>query len=187
VYSRPPPSASSLLETLSGAYGLPAKIYQDPYYSNPAGQNTRLVEVAGVQGYIPGPGISWLPDWAPNEEGNQSGDLGVHRSPQRPRPRVMKSGGHRAASKLIPGWTFADEPPGRAEIRKWLIEHAGENVERKAAFRSQARVCYLYCACQANLLDLWPDHGTYSSYTICSSETKTRSDAANTINVCDGS
>jgi len=151
AYSRPPPSASSLLHTLSAAYGLPSKLYQDPYYSNPADQPTRPVEVDGTQIYIPGSGIKFLPEWNPNWEDGQGSEFNAYRSPQRPRLRTRRTGDDRVASMLIPGWTYSDEPPGRAEIRRWLVENPTapwrnrSGFSRKAALRSQACPRYLWC------------------------------------------
>jgi hypothetical protein len=143
AYSSPPPSASSL-HTLLAAYGLPSKLYKDPYYSNPADQPTRPVEVTGTQIYIPGSGIKFLPEWNLNWEDGQGSEFNAYRSLHRPRLRTRRSGDDRVASMLIPGWTYSDEPPGRAEIRRWLIENPAapcrnrQGFARKAALRSQA-------------------------------------------------
>lgn len=150
VYARPAPTASSLLSTLSNAYGLPSRIYQDPFYSNPSDRPIRPVEVAaGYSVIIPGTGLGSLTDWDMgidvDPDSLDGGASAAYDRPQRSPLRIgtlrggagLGSGGVGSlwgkgvtphaplyANKLgVKAWQYAAEPPGRLEVRKWLANH----------------------------------------------------------------
>lgn len=143
IYARPPPSTASLLSTFSDAYGLPARIYQDPFYSNPVDLPNRPVEVAaGYSVIIPGTGLGSLAPWETEADSYLEGGGGgvafdrPQRSPLRPSAQsrgIGSIGGiygkaalPTATTSSIAGmnaWTYTAEPPGRVEIRRWLEEH----------------------------------------------------------------
>ncbi|EPQ60815.1 DNA/RNA polymerase, partial [Gloeophyllum trabeum ATCC 11539] len=103
---RPPPSASTLLSTLDN-YGLPAKIYRDPYYSNEADVPEKPREYAGLVYHLKGgEDVANLEEW---QCGSSCDYPGLQKSDM---PQFDRMG--------VGGWEYASSPPSRREVEKWL-------------------------------------------------------------------
>ncbi|EKM61040.1 uncharacterized protein PHACADRAFT_204189 [Phanerochaete carnosa HHB-10118-sp] len=89
-YRLPPPTTSELLATLD-ACGVPAKVYQDPFYSNEEDAPEHAREYAGlVYNLKGGTGISALEEWAGHEP---------------------SSGLRKLDNTGVYGWEYASVPP----------------------------------------------------------------------------
>lgn len=114
-YSRSPPTKSELLDSLE-EYGLPSKVYKDPYYSKASDAPDRPREYAGLLFYIKGgEGVGALEEWTP------SADKQDHAFSQ-PLPKD----GVVFTSNDVWGWEFANSPPNRKEVSRWLREEGRE-------------------------------------------------------------
>lgn len=118
VYVYPPPTTSELLSTIE-AYGLPKKIYRDPFYSNPGDVPYRPREYAGLVYHLKGDAnrLSTLEGWQTNTlDPLSTGD----------KPRIISPG----------GWEFSGCPPSRRRIKVWLKDNP-PTVGKRAKMRSQ--------------------------------------------------
>ncbi|CCM07100.1 uncharacterized protein FIBRA_09427 [Fibroporia radiculosa] len=108
VYAQQPPSTSQLLNSIE-EYGIPNKIYTDPYYSSASDVPDRPREYAGLVFNLKGgESLSNLEEWAP-----QSGNI--------------NDSGSAIGAPLddtdVYGWEYASSPPTPQQIRRWLMVH----------------------------------------------------------------
>ncbi|KIJ68443.1 hypothetical protein HYDPIDRAFT_124966 [Hydnomerulius pinastri MD-312] len=113
-----PPSTSELLSTIE-EYGLPRRIYRDPFYSKKIDVPDGPREYAGLVYRLKGgDGLDTLEEWKYSENGPVLLDA--------LQPFSVCSG----------GWEFASSPPSIRQVRKWLKENPAESI-KKAKMRSQ--------------------------------------------------
>ncbi|KAF8846392.1 hypothetical protein BDN67DRAFT_940224 [Paxillus ammoniavirescens] len=118
AYAHIPPSTSELLGALEG-FGLPSKIYRDPFYSKKADIPDGPREYAGLVYHLRGgDGLDVLEEWQSSENCQVT---------------VAKL---QSLSMRFDGWEIACSPPSVRQVRKWLDENPAECV-RKARMRSQ--------------------------------------------------
>ena len=108
IYARPPPRASTLLDSI--AEGTLYKEYRDPYYSVSDDLPERPRQYAGlVFDLTRGSGAAYLPPW--NIEENKA----VKVEPLQP--------------EGVGGWEYASWPPSKKRIIKWLDEQRGSKEQ----------------------------------------------------------
>lgn len=121
TYSIAPPTTDQLLSTIE-TYGLPAKIYRDPYYSKASDVPRRPREHAGrIFRLTGGSGLKSLKDWDPSSV----------------EPIIFK-GNNRLPTLGIGGWEYSIIPPSLRECRGWLNKHPATQ-EAKSTLRRPAR------------------------------------------------
>jgi len=124
-YDFPPPSTTSLIETLE-ELGLPRKLYRPPHYSDDNDLPETDQEFGGRLFRLKGgQGIATLDEW-------------VNTVPERsawPGPLHSK----RLYSPGVAGWEYATSPPSVREVRKTidLLNPMGEVGLKKKTSRSQ--------------------------------------------------
>ncbi|KAF9241374.1 hypothetical protein BU15DRAFT_87282 [Melanogaster broomeanus] len=124
-----------LLSTLE-AFGLPSRVYRDPFYSKKADVPNGPREYAGLVYHLKGGGgLDVLEEW------QSSGNCPV--SVTRLAPLSVRSG----------GWEFASSPPSVRQVRKWLDENPAECI-RKARMRSQVVHPLIPRRTQANIFGM---------------------------------
>ncbi|KAI9569796.1 hypothetical protein HD554DRAFT_2087438 [Boletus coccyginus] len=101
VYAPPPPSTSELLSTLEH-FGLPRRIYRDPFYSKKADVPDGPREYAGLVYRLKGRGLDTLEEWQASENHVPSSSK---------------------ASAPCSGWEYASTPPSVRQVKKWLEEN----------------------------------------------------------------
>jgi DNA polymerase zeta len=123
-YGCPPPTLSDLRESLE-FYGLPQKIYRDPYYSNSSDVPRRVRTYAGIQFRLKGgQGIAHLEEWncipGSGAGTNQlvSSSVGL---------QLSGSG----------GWEYASCPPSVRQTKKWLRSNRKSSLPPVRRPRSQ--------------------------------------------------
>ena len=119
--ARKPPSKSELLASLN-LYGLPSKIYVDPYYSRDEDVPEKPREYAGMVFRLKGGDrLSNLDDWQ------------------------SRAGHGDFASKSQPmscsGWEYASLPPSMKVVKTWLRDPANAQQTSKTEKNSQVRFC----------------------------------------------
>ena len=121
VYVYPPPTIPELLSTIED-YGLPRKIYRDPFYSNADDIPCRPREYAGLVYHLQGDDsrLKTLEEWEtktfdPLATGDKSS--------------VLSPG----------GWEYSNCPPSRRQTMVWLKDNPPIE-DKRAKMRSQ--VCW---------------------------------------------
>lgn len=105
AYAPRPPSASELLDSLE-QFGLPRRIYRDPFYSKKADVPDGPREYAGLVYRLKGGGgLDTLEEWQAAEN--------------------HISAPSRAKRLSVPcsGWEYASTPPSVRQVKKWLEEN----------------------------------------------------------------
>ena len=144
-----PPSADEVVSTMS-AYGLPAVIYQDPFYSNPRDVPDRPREFAGKTFRLKSNTLADLPDFNPigaacdslTQESEQNQvllepyALGVLKPRSRNREKMAKQ--KRSIKKVAQKcsfrtWEIAAPPPSYEEVASWWEEKAAEAKKNGAS------------------------------------------------------
>lgn len=127
-------------------YGIPSKVYQNPYYSIESDAPERPREYAGLVFHLKGGiGVSVLEDFQsgvvsePSTSGQVLSGVGVH------------------------GWEYASLPPSVREVRKWLARHKENFDLAKPKKSSQAR---LYRPDRLIATDIIADYRTNSVESI---------------------
>ncbi|KAI0275058.1 hypothetical protein BC834DRAFT_965498 [Gloeopeniophorella convolvens] len=129
VYAVTPPNTSELLSALE-SYGLPNKIYQDPYYSKAGDAPERPWEFAGlVYRLKKGDGLSVLEEWKSDSLVDSSAKIAPVEDRNVFQDRFDKTG--------VGGWEYAGAPPGVKEARRWLERDAKSRMSKKPQARSQ--------------------------------------------------
>lgn len=119
-YRASPPTTAELLVTLDEC-GVPAKVYQDPFYSNGEDVPEHAREYAGlVYNLKGGTGIGHLEDWV----GHKPSGGGM---------RKLDNTG-------VYGWEYASAPPSVKQTRLWLETHQHDEAESKPKNSSQVRL-----------------------------------------------
>jgi hypothetical protein len=122
VYARQPPLASELLSSMD-TYGLPMKIYRNPYYSKASDAPERPREYAGLIYHLKGGnGLAVLEPW---EDGT-----GMP-------PKVTT---RQLDSKGIGGWEFASTPPSVKVVRSWMECEGRKKDSQKNLFQQTSQV-----------------------------------------------
>ncbi|KAG2366540.1 hypothetical protein BDR07DRAFT_1395782 [Suillus spraguei] len=107
VFAVPPPSSSELLGTIE-TYGVPRRVYRNPYYSKCADAPEHPREYAGLLYHLKGgEGLDTLDQW--KSHGSQ---LHTRRNARR-----LKN------TYLSWGWEYAALPPSKTQVKKWLKEN----------------------------------------------------------------
>ncbi|KAG1783945.1 hypothetical protein EV702DRAFT_958561 [Suillus placidus] len=107
VFAVPPPSSSELLRTIE-TYGVPRRVYRNPYYSKRADAPEHPREYAGLLYHLKGgEGLDTLDQW--KSHGSQ---LHTGRNARR-----LKG------TYLSWGWEYAALPPSKTKVKKWLKEN----------------------------------------------------------------
>ena len=124
LYRIQPPTAAELLGS-TDQYGIPSKVYRDPYYSKEIDAPEKPREFAGLVFHLKGgDGIANLEEWKTEE--------------------IMTS--VRGAPPCAPdrtgvgGWEYASTPPSVREVRKWLKEERGRLNARPARKKDTSQV-----------------------------------------------
>ena len=105
VYAPPPPSTSELLSTLE-QFGLPQRIYRDPFYSKKADGPDGPREYAGLVYRLKGgAGLDTLEEWQASEN------------------HISSSSKVTRLSVPCSGWEYASIPPSVRQVWKWLEEN----------------------------------------------------------------
>ncbi|KAF8552653.1 hypothetical protein OG21DRAFT_1415745 [Imleria badia] len=105
VYAPPPPSTSELLSTLE-QFGLPRRMYRDPFYSKKADVLDGPREYAGLVYRLKGGGgLDLLEEWQASENHISSTSKGTR------------------LSVPCSGWEYAGVPPSVRQVKKWLEEN----------------------------------------------------------------
>lgn len=121
TYSIAPPTTGQLLSTIE-TYGLPAKLYRDPYYARTSDVPRRPREHAGrIFRLTGGSGLKSLEDWDPSSA----------------EPIVLE-GKNRLPALGIGGWEYSIIPPSLRECCGWLTMHPAAQ-EVKSTLRRPAR------------------------------------------------
>ncbi len=104
-------------------YGIPSKVYQNPYYSIESDAPERPREYAGLVFHLKGgTGVSVLEDF----------QTGVAPEPS--------TSGHVLSGAGVHGWEYASLPPSVKEVRKWLMKHKDIPTAAKPKKSSQVRL-----------------------------------------------
>lgn len=122
IYSIPPPTKVQVMDTLD-TYGLPSKIYQDPWYSKAIDAPDAPREYAGLLYHLKGGnGVSVLEEWSVD------GSLSTLKGKGRETANNLK----RRRKSLAPsaGWEYASSPPSPREVRRWLTTGAGQQLAK---------------------------------------------------------
>jgi DNA polymerase zeta len=128
VYTPLPPSSSELLANI-GAYGIPTKVYRDPYYSKKLDASDKPREYAGLLYCLKGGnGIRVLQDWGSPSE--------TFRAPR----NYLNISHESIGSANISGWEYASCAPTVRESRRWLKSDAAKIAlnSNRMSKRSQA-------------------------------------------------
>ncbi|KAG1847432.1 hypothetical protein C8R48DRAFT_416454, partial [Suillus tomentosus] len=117
VFAVPPPS-SELFRTIE-TYGVPRRLYRNPYYSKRADAPEHPREYAGLLYHLKGgEGLDTLDQWKSHGSQLHTG-RNVHR---------LKS------TSLSWGWEYAALPPSKTQMKRWLKENPVQRTSR-------ARMC----------------------------------------------
>jgi DNA polymerase zeta len=120
VFAVPPPCSSELLRTIE-MYGIPRRVYRNPYYSKRADAPEHPREYAGLLYHLKGgEGLNTLDQW--KSHGSQ-----LHTG----RTRRWKG------TYLSWGWEYAALPPSKKQVKKWLKENPVQLTTRAKVY-SQA-------------------------------------------------
>jgi DNA polymerase zeta len=106
VFAVPPPSSSELLRTIE-TYGVPRRVYRDPYYSKRADVPEHPREYAGLLYHLKGEGLDTLDQWKSHESQLHTGR----------NARRLKG------TYLSWGWEYAAVPPSKTRVKQWLKEN----------------------------------------------------------------
>ncbi|KAG2061849.1 hypothetical protein BDR06DRAFT_945889 [Suillus hirtellus] len=118
VFAVSPPSSSELFRTIE-TYGVPRRLYRNPYYSKRADAPEHPREYAGLLYHLKGgEGLDTLDQW--KSHGSQ---LHTGRN-----VRLLKG------TSLSWGWEYAALPPGKTQMKRWLKENPVQRTSR-------ARMC----------------------------------------------
>lgn len=122
TYFIAPPTTNQLLSTIE-TYGLPAKIYRDPFYSKASDVPRRPREHAGrIFRLTGGSGLKSLDDWDSSSVES-----------------IISEGKHQPLPTLgIGGWEYSIIPPSLRECRGWLDMHPATQ-EAKSTLQRPAR------------------------------------------------
>lgn len=126
-YGPPPPTVAELVASIDH-YGIPSKIYRDPYYSKESDAPERPREYAGLVFHLKGgDGIANLEEWKPHEDAPTTRGL--------PPMPLSRTG--------VGGWEYAGVPPSVKEVRKWLQEYKGKHEARRARKKDSSQVRFM--------------------------------------------
>jgi DNA polymerase zeta len=121
VFAVPPPCSSELLRTIE-MYGIPRRVYRNPYYSKHADAPEHPREYAGLLYHLKGgEGLNTLDQW--KSHGSQ---LHTGRNARRLKGTYFSW-----------GWEYAALPPSKNQVKKWLKENPVQLTAR-AKMYSQA-------------------------------------------------
>ncbi|KAI0033173.1 hypothetical protein K488DRAFT_48291 [Vararia minispora EC-137] len=122
-YRPGPPPVRSLLASL-GDFGLPSKVYRNPYYSRAEDAGDVPWEFSGLTYHLKGgDGLDVLEEW---------GSSPLATLPET-RNLFLDWFDHVATG----GWEYIYSPPGAQEVRRWLKSDAGRAEQIKNPSRSQ--------------------------------------------------
>ena len=125
IYGPPPPTAAELSAS-TDQYGIPSKIYRDPYYSKECDAPEKPREYAGLVFHLKsGEGISNLEEWKTDDSA-----LSLRGAPARALDRTG-----------VGGWEYASTPPSVRQVRKWLKEQKGRLHARSDRKKDSSQVC----------------------------------------------
>ncbi len=114
VYRSQPPTAAELVGS-TDQYGIPSKVYRNPYYSKESDAPERPREYAGLVFHLKGgDGITDLEEWKPDESA----------------PSVRGSPSCALERTGVDGWEYASAPPSVKQVRKWLEEQKSRQDAR---------------------------------------------------------
>ncbi|KAG2159871.1 uncharacterized protein EDB93DRAFT_1112357, partial [Suillus bovinus] len=107
VFAVPPPSSSELVRTIE-TYGLPRRIYRNPYYSKRADAPEHPREYAGLLYHLKGgDGLDTLDNW--KSHGSQT--------------HTGRNACRLKGISLSWGWEYAALPPSKTQVKRWLKEN----------------------------------------------------------------
>ncbi|KAG2154856.1 hypothetical protein DEU56DRAFT_770809 [Suillus clintonianus] len=116
----PPPSSSELFRTIE-TYGVPRRVYRDPYYSKRADAPEHPREYAGLLYHLKGgEGLDTLDHWKSHGSQFHTGRA----------VRPVKG------TYMSWGWEYAALPPSKTRVIKWLKENPAR-LTAKAKMHSQ--------------------------------------------------
>jgi DNA polymerase zeta len=108
TYVLPVPSRAEIVRSLED-YGLPMKIYRDPWYSNATDAPDRPREFAGLVYHLKGGnGLDVLSDWITDGGVETASGACAQPSP------LLSLG--------VTGWEYANHPPSKLEVKKWVAK-----------------------------------------------------------------
>ncbi|KAI9808566.1 MAG: hypothetical protein M1825_003715 [Sarcosagium campestre] len=122
-YSQAPPSAKEIVSTMQQYHLLPI-LYQDAHYSNEIDVPERSREYAGRDFRLEGLTVPFLPEFDPNgstsasESASEKSGLVLDREKEEKAHRVRRYG------CKLKNWEFAEAPPSRAEVERWMLDNA---------------------------------------------------------------
>jgi len=120
LFVHPPPSSHVLMSTFTD-YGMPNRIYQDPFYAHTSDVPDRTWEYAGLEYHLKGNNnLNNLEDW-----GDESSTLlsdGWGWADQ----HVTSCSG-----KRYHGWEYAGSPPSHQKVEAWLKSPDGRTLVSK--------------------------------------------------------
>ncbi|KAM3071522.1 DNA polymerase zeta [Clarireedia jacksonii] len=119
----PPPSANSVLATLSD-FNLPSVLYQDPYYSNEADVPERPREWAGREFKLGSTTLPFLPHFDPMGISNATYDSKTIVLHDRTKEEELNQMRQQTCS--LRSWKFAESPPSYAEVQSWAYKESRE-------------------------------------------------------------
>lgn len=122
----PVPANSSVLMAVLNDYGMPSKIYRDPYYSIAEDAPERPREYAGlIYHLVGGNGLDTLRHWKSGEPDETD---------------VMDSNPPHIAL-AVGGWEYASNPPSVKQVKKWLQSEEGRiHISPSSNKRTQSQV-----------------------------------------------
>ncbi|TFK89962.1 hypothetical protein K466DRAFT_574493 [Polyporus arcularius HHB13444] len=124
VYRSQPPTAAELVGS-TDQYGIPSKVYRNPYYSKESDAPERPREYAGLVFHLKGgDGITDLEEWKPDESA----------------PSVRGSPSCALERTGVDGWEYASAPPSVKQVRKWLEEQKGRQDARPVRVKDISQI-----------------------------------------------
>lgn len=127
VYILPPPRASDLIANIA-EFGLPNKVYRDPYYSRESDAPERPREYAGLLFHLKGgDGLSLLEEWR-NIEPFSTTKQDI------PMRTLNRTG--------VGGWEYASSPPSVRQVRRWLLENPNSKETGLGPGKQPSQVSY---------------------------------------------
>ncbi|KAI0724555.1 hypothetical protein C8T65DRAFT_704388 [Cerioporus squamosus] len=124
IYRTQPPTAAELVGS-TDHYGIPSKVYRDPYYSKESDAPERPREYAGLVFHLKGgDGIINLDEWKSDESA----------------PSVRGTPSCALDRTGVDGWEYAGAPPSVKQVRKWLKEQKGRLDARPARAKDSSQI-----------------------------------------------
>ena len=138
VYAPPPPSTSELLSTLEG-FGLPRRIYRDPFYSKKCDVPDGPREYAGLVYRLKGGGgLHALEEWQASVDHIPSASKATR------------------LSVSCSGWEYASVPPSIRQVKKWLEENP---LKSNKPATDNSQVDHPSVVLRSLYSPSWPDSG----------------------------